>query len=76
VDEGSVHPCIAFGSDVGDLVYNLCVAGWLIIPALPVMFWTLILWLALLARLIVRRIWPKPASGVDTSLPARKIPGL
>jgi hypothetical protein len=35
LDEGSAHPCIVFGVDVGGLLYGLFVMGWLSLVTLP-----------------------------------------
>ena len=35
VDEGSVHPCIVFGKDIGALLYGMGVMGWFAIGIFP-----------------------------------------
>jgi hypothetical protein len=35
LDEGSVHPCVVFGRDVGETLYNLFVMGWFGLITLP-----------------------------------------
>lgn len=35
VDEGSVHPCVIAGFDVGGLLYTLGVLGWLMLVTFP-----------------------------------------
>ena len=36
LDEGSEHPCIVFGHDIGLLLYDMFVAGWFMLITLPV----------------------------------------
>ena len=38
VDEGSVHPCLYVGHDIGPLLYDLGVLGWLMIVTIPILF--------------------------------------
>jgi hypothetical protein len=35
LDEGSVHPCIVNGNDIGDTLYTLGVLGWLALGTIP-----------------------------------------
>lgn len=35
VDEGSAHPCMAFGTDIGGLLYTLFVMGWFFFLTIP-----------------------------------------
>ena len=35
VDESGVHPCIILGTDVGGLLYDMCVAGWFALLTVP-----------------------------------------
>jgi hypothetical protein len=35
VDEGSVHPCLVGGTDLGELLYTLGVLGWLMLLSIP-----------------------------------------
>lgn len=35
LDEGSVHPCMAFGADIGGLLYNMFVMGWFFFLTVP-----------------------------------------
>ena len=55
VDEGSVHPCIVGGQDLGETLYTLGVLGWLMLVTLPLGFGALIVWLIIL--LIHRAAW-------------------
>lgn len=35
VDEGGTHPCMAFGTDIGELLYTLFVMGWFFFFTVP-----------------------------------------
>jgi hypothetical protein len=35
VDEGSVHPCIVLGLDIGPSLYSMGVIGWLVLFTFP-----------------------------------------
>jgi hypothetical protein len=35
VDEGSVHPCIVFGKDLGEMLYFLSMMGWFALGTFP-----------------------------------------
>lgn len=35
LDEGSAHPCVILGMDIGGLLYAMCMLGWLMIVTLP-----------------------------------------
>ena len=48
VDEGSVHPCIVAGIDIGGLLYTTGVMGWLMLVSLPLAALALV-WLLLTA---------------------------
>ncbi|AMB43836.1 hypothetical protein [Methylobacterium sp. AMS5] len=47
VDEGSAHPCLVAGIDIGGLLYTLLMMGWLVILALPFMLLTGLIWLGI-----------------------------
>jgi hypothetical protein len=47
VDEGSVHPCLVAGIDIGHLLYTLMTMGWFVILMLPFMLLTLVIWLGI-----------------------------
>ncbi|MBA8877190.1 hypothetical protein [Phyllobacterium myrsinacearum] len=47
VDEGSVHPCLVGGIDIGDMLYTMGVLGWLMIPAAPVLLIAVLGWVGL-----------------------------
>lgn len=56
LDEGSVHPCpVVGGIDLGPLLYEGFVLGWLMLVTWPVMLLTLLGWPVLLIVMIVRR---------------------
>lgn len=38
LDEGSVHPCVIAGKDVGNLLYAMGVGGWFTLMTLPAAF--------------------------------------
>ena len=44
VDEGSVHPCIVAGHDIGDALYAGLMMVWAIVLAFPFMIGTVVLW--------------------------------
>lgn len=35
LDEGSIHPCIVNGQDIGDTLYTLGMMGWLALGTIP-----------------------------------------
>ena len=50
VDEGSVHPCIVFGKDIGELLYTMGVMGLIGIGTFPsgilaLIIFSVIVWL-------------------------------
>lgn len=36
VDEGSVHTCVVFGLDIGNVLYTLGVMGWFALITMPI----------------------------------------
>lgn len=36
LDEGSVHPCIVNGSDMGETLYTMGVMGWFMLATIPI----------------------------------------
>lgn len=56
VDEGSVHPCVVGGVDIGGLLYSLGLMGWLFIATLPVAALSVLFWLAMGVYAIVRNV--------------------
>jgi len=35
LDEGSIHPCVVDGNDIGDTLYTLGMLGWLALGTIP-----------------------------------------
>lgn len=56
VDEGGPHQCMAFGHDIGDLLYTLGVSGWLMIFLALVMLAVTLGWIAFAIDAIIRII--------------------
>jgi hypothetical protein len=44
VDEGSIHPCLFAGRDLGPLLYSMGMMGWLLILTAPLMVLVLLGW--------------------------------
>jgi hypothetical protein len=60
VDEGSVHPCVVNGQDIGQTLYTFGVLGWLMIATIPLGVGAALAYIGLvllfyLARGLVRR---------------------
>lgn len=53
LDEGSVHPCPAFGMDIGEQLYRGGMMMWLFFATAPIALLAVILWVVLAARLLV-----------------------
>jgi hypothetical protein len=49
VDEGGVHPCAAFETDIGETLYTMGVLGWLMLITIPVFVFVVIGWVVLFA---------------------------
>jgi hypothetical protein len=45
VDEGSIHPCLFAGTDLGGLLYSMGMMGWLFILTAPLMVLVLLGWI-------------------------------
>ena len=56
LDEATVHVCRVAGIDIGPLLSMGFVGGWLLLIAWPFMLATLIVWIVLFGRQIVKRI--------------------
>ena len=54
LNEGSIHPCILFGSDIGKTLYTFGVLGWLSIIGIPFAALALIVW-AIITAVLNRR---------------------
>ena len=63
LDEGSVHPCMLAGVDIGETLYAAFVVGWLMLLTLPVLLVTALVWIVLGVRVIRRRRARRMASG-------------
>ena len=55
LDEGSVHPCIVDGEDVGEALNAFAVMGWFMLATVPLGGGALIVWL--IALLAHRNAW-------------------
>ncbi len=57
LDEGSVHPCLIMGRDIGDTLYAFFVAGWFGLVTLPIGAVAFLAWgVALIAHILIRRL--------------------
>jgi hypothetical protein len=54
LNEGSIHPCILFGSDIGQTLYTFGVLGWLSIIGIPFAVGALAIWVVV-SLLLSRR---------------------
>jgi hypothetical protein len=59
LDEGSVHPCLVLGHDVGDALYTGFVLTWLAFVTWPGMLVALGLWTWVLVRGLRKRAAPR-----------------
>lgn len=60
LDEGSIHPCVVNGRDIGKDLYTMAMMGWLMIATIPlgaaaIFGYIVIVVLFYLVRMIVRR---------------------
>ena len=60
LDEGSVHPCIVNGKDIGETLYTLGMMGWFMIASIPLglgamLLYVIVVGIFYLARAIMRR---------------------
>lgn len=56
VDEGSIHPCVHLGVDLGPMLANLFVLGWLALVTAPAIVLVALIWAVLLLRAIFVRL--------------------
>jgi hypothetical protein len=57
LDEGSAHPCIVNGQDVGETLYAMGVMGWLMLVTIPIGLGVAALYLIIVVVFyIVRRV--------------------
>lgn len=63
VDEGSVHPCLVGGTDMGELLYTLGVLGWLMLLSIPAGLAAIGIWAVILLahRFSWKRKWEAAA---------------
>jgi hypothetical protein len=54
VDEGSVHPCMVGGNDIGELLYGMFVMGWMLLLTMPVGMLLLTCWFVFFALKFIR----------------------
>lgn len=59
LDEGSIHPCIVAGKDIGETLYSMGVMAWLMLITLPT---GLIAGVVILVVFIVLRVRRRAAS--------------
>ena len=55
LDEAAVHPCRAAGMDLGPALSGGFIGGWLLLVVWPAMLITLVAWIVLLVRLLLRK---------------------
>lgn len=55
LDEGSVHPCVIVGHDIGEALSTAFVLGWLSFVTWPGMLASLVAWIWLAIRTVGRR---------------------
>ena len=65
LDEGSIHPCVVDGNDIGDTLYTLGMLGWLALGTIPlgliaIAVYLVCILLFYLARWLIRREQAKP----------------
>jgi hypothetical protein len=53
LDEGSIHPCMAFGHDIGDMLYTMFVLGWFAMVTFPLGALALLAWIVVALILLV-----------------------
>ena len=49
LDEGGTHPCMAFGTDIGDALYTMFVMGWFFFITIPSGFVALVIFMIIMA---------------------------
>ena len=69
LDEGSVHPCVVNGNDIGDTLYTMGVLGWLALGTIPMGLIAMAIYLVgvalfYLARWLIRRNRSSPVAGI------------
>jgi len=67
LDEGSVHPCIVNGRDMGEQLYGMGVAGWFMLVTVPTGLLALMVYAAsLLVVWLVRKARRRGISSLST----------
>lgn len=51
LDEGSIHPCMVNGEDIGGMLYTLGVMGWFMLVTIPLGGLAVVVWLIVAAIL-------------------------
>ena len=69
LDEGSIHPCIVNGNDIGDTLYTLGMLGWLMLGTIPLGMIAIAVYLFgiaifYLVRYLIRKDRAKPVAGI------------
>lgn len=57
LDEGSIHPCTAFGTDIGGALYTTAMLGWLGLATLPFAALAALLISLLALSDLIRYLW-------------------
>lgn len=57
LDEGSIHPCTAFGTDIGGALYTTAMFGWLGLATLPFAALAALLISLLALSDLIRYLW-------------------
>ena len=60
LDEGSVHPCVVAGRDIGPTLYDLSVSAWLTLITIPGAFCAVILWFLAVVAMYIWKTPPRP----------------
>jgi len=55
LDEGSVHPCLVGGVDIGPALTFGFVAGWGVLATAPLILGSFVAWLVILVRALLHR---------------------
>lgn len=55
LDEGSVHPCVVAGTDMGETLYAMGVMGWLMLATIPVGLGLVVVYLLAVAAFYIIR---------------------
>ncbi len=55
LDEGSAHPCMLAGADIGGALYTGFVLGWLMLLTAPIVLATALFWIVVGVRALMRR---------------------